>query len=185
MKNPITKHLAIFSLALFVPIIVLAQAVVATQPAQPQQGAVMSLFTQIVVPALFTTIAAIVTWGGAKLVALIDAKTKNETVAGVLSRLAAVVQTVVLDVNGTVKAAYLEKIKDGVLSDQDKKELKDLALAKIKEHLGKDGLKDLVNVLGLNGDLIDSFLGSHIEAAIEGSKAPARIDPAVSSTDPK
>lgn len=183
MKLSLQKILVLFA-TLVLPAVILAQVVV-PDPAPASPSSLQTLFLQIVVPAIFTAIAGIVTWGGARLIALIDAKTKNETVAGVLARLTSAVQTVVLDINGTVKAAYVEATKDGVLSPDEKTALKKLALDKVKEHLGKSGLQTLITILGLNGELVDSFLGSHIEAAVESMKERTPIDPAVSSVDPK
>jgi hypothetical protein len=189
MKFTLKKILALFAV-LVLPVAILAQ--VAAAPAAPAAtSSIKELFIQVVVPALFTAIAAIVTWGGKALIDLINAKTKNQLVAGILARLTSAVQVAVMDVNGTVKAAYLEAVKDGPITPEEKSRLKAIAIAKVKEHLGMKGLGELVTILGVNSTLIDSFLGSHIEAAIEGMKPGAApvttpaIDPAVSSVDPK
>lgn len=157
------KLLLFTSLAILLgPAVVLADAA--------QDTSIKGLFISIVVPAIFTALAALITWGGARLIALINAKTKNETVAGVLSRLTATVQTVVLDLNGTLKAEYMKAAADGVITDAEKRALKATAVQKIREHLGAKGLAEVVTVLGLNGALVDDFLGSHVEAAVEGLK---------------
>lgn len=185
MMKPTLRNILVAFTVLVLPAVILAQTVVAPAPSTPAPTTIQALFLQIVVPAIFTAIAGIVTWGGARLIALIDAKTKNEAVAGVLSRLASAVMTVVLDVNGTVKAKYIALAADGNISDADKKELAKVGLDKVKEHLGAKGLQELAAVLGLKGDLIDSFLSSHIEAAVESLKdRTPTVDPAVSSVDP-
>lgn len=162
---------------------------------------VKTLFLQIVVPAAFTVLAALITFGGKKLISLIDAKTKTEhasaktiLVGGILARLTAAVQTVVLDVNGTIKAEMVKAAEDGKITDDEKAEIKDRALSRLKTHIGLKGLAEIVEILGVSSNLVDTFLGSHLEAAIEGSKdrsgttisaAEGAIDPAVSSVDPK
>jgi hypothetical protein len=188
MRN--LSFLSLVTLAVFAPFLALAQAVapvvpVVAPPAEP--GAFMSLFMQIVVPALFTALAAVVTWGGKKLIDFIDAKTKNEAVAGILGRLVGVVQTVVLDVNGTVKAGFIDAAKDGTITATEAAQIKAIAIAKVKEHLGTKGIAEVVTALGIAPAMIDAFIGSHLEAAIEGTKdrtTPA-IDPAADSANPK
>lgn len=192
----------------FAPTLVLAQAVTSAPTAPAAPSVLSTLFVQIVIPAIFTVLAAVVTWAGKSLINLIDAKAKNQTVAGILARLSATVETAVLDVNGTMKAQFAKASEDGVITPGEAAQLKAAAIAKIKEHLGPKGIGELTTVLGVNGSLLDSFIGSHIEAAIEGSKPAApsvkdtalaaavgalnvgitamaapRIDPAVSSVD--
>lgn len=148
---------------------------------------IQALFLQIVVPAAFTVLAALVTFGGKKLIDYINAKTKNESVAGILARLVSTVQTVVLDVNGTVKPEVIKALADGKITDAEKKMIRDIAVARVKTHLGAKGLAEIVSILGVDPSLIDSFIGSHLEAAIEGSKdrsGGVTIDPTASSTEP-
>lgn len=158
---------------------------------------IQAMFLQIVVPAAFTILAALITFGGKKLISYIDAKTKTEhasaktiLVGGILARLTAAVQTVVLDVNGTIKADMIAAAADGKITDEEKAEIKDRALTRLKTHIGLKGLAEIVEILGISPSLLDTFLGSHLEAAIEGSKdrsgvpGGGTIDPTVSSTDP-
>lgn len=135
-------------------------------------AALTPLFMQIVVPAAFTVLASLVTWGGARLITYIDAHTKNVQIAGILSRLTSAVQTVVLDVNGTVRADVVAASADGKITSDEAAKIKAHALARVKEHLGVRGLAELTSILGIAPTTIDSFLGSHLEAALEGSKAP-------------
>lgn len=157
----------------FIPALALAQEAGASSPVLDVKGGLWALFLQYVVPALFTAIAAVVTAGGAALVALVKTKTKNETIAGMLDRIIHTVQTVVLDVNGTVKVEYLELTKDGDLSAADKARLKAVALDRVKSHLGS-AVALIPAVFGITPEQIDSFLGSHIEAAVESLNRTSR-----------
>lgn len=151
---------------------------------------IQAMFLQIVVPAIFTALAALIAFGGKKLITLIDAKTKTEgasaktiLVGGILARLTAAVQTVVLDVNGTLKADMIAAAADGKITAEEKAAIKAHAIDRLKTHLGPKGLAEIVEILGINSTLVDTFLGSHLEAAIEGSKDRSGvIDPAASST---
>jgi hypothetical protein len=148
---------------------------------------IQAMFLQIVVPAAFTVLAALITFGGKKLIDLINVKTKNAVLAGVLARLVSTVQTVVLDLNGTMKADMINAAKDGKITDDEKAIIRAHAIAKVKAHLGAKGLAEIVSVLGVAPGLVDSFIGSHLEAAIESTKFRGGIppiDPTVSSTDP-
>lgn len=147
---------------------------------------IQALFLQIVVPVVFTSLAALIAFGGKKLIALIDAKTKNAAIAGILSRLTSAVQTTMLDINGTLKAAVSEAAADGVITPEEKRRIKEAALQRVKTHLGVKGLAEIVSVLGVAPASVDTVIGSHLEAALEATKdRSGAIDPEKSSVDPK
>lgn len=138
---------------------------------------------QVVVPLLGTVVTAALTWAGAKLVNLIQAKTKNEYLKGALVRAEQAVQTAVLE----VKQVYVDAIKvrsaDGKLTSEEAEEAKKLAIDAAKSYLGTKGLAVLVDVFGFDGSALDSFLGGKIEATV--SQVPsASVAKVVASSSP-
>jgi hypothetical protein len=137
---------------------------------------------QVLVPVVGTVLTAAITWGGAKLVTFIQAKTKNEFLKGALVRLEQAVQTAVLEVQQT----YVEYVKaasaDGKLTFEEAREAKARAILAAKTYLGRKGLLELAKVLGFTDGALDLFLGGKVEAMVAGVKlgeatAPATADP--------
>ena len=115
---------------------------------------------------LSPVLLAALTWAAAKLAQLIRAKVKSEYLRGALVRLDDAVFTAVKD----LKQSVVEEIKaasaDGKITDDEKKRIKEKALASVKSHLGTKGLSELATVLGLDGGAIEGFLSSKVEAAV-------------------
>jgi hypothetical protein len=98
-----------------------------------------------------------------KALAWLKAHTKNVRYAGALARLAELTATVVLELNQTV----VDQLKrDSKWDKAEAAKIKELALAKIKSYLGRAGLAELCEVLGLDPKLVDDLIGSYIEAQV-------------------
>jgi uncharacterized protein YidB (DUF937 family) len=115
---------------------------------------------------LSPVLLAALTWASAKLAQLIRAKAQNEYLKGVLVRLDDAVFTAVKDLQQTVVAAIKEASADGRITDDEKRQIKDKALAAVKSHLGTKGIAELAGILGLEGGALDGLLSSKIEAAV-------------------
>lgn len=106
-----------------------------------------------------------------KALAWLRAHTKNLRYAGALARLAELTVKVVLELNQTV----VDQLKkDGKWNKEEATKIKEVALAKIKSYLGRAGLAELCEVLGLDPKLVDDLIGSYIEAQVlEAQTEPA------------
>lgn len=108
-----------------------------------------------------------IAWASAKLPALLSARVKNESVAGVLSRLTQLAFTVVTEVQQTVVSGLGDKANAEALRGA-----RDRAIATIKSHLGPKGIKELMTVLGIKtSDALDKLIVSFVESAVHNLKA--------------
>lgn len=108
-----------------------------------------------------------IAWASAKLPALISARVKNESVAGVLSRLTQLAFTVVTEIQQTIVSGLGDKANADELRGA-----RDRALATIKQHLGPKGIKELMDVLGIKtSDALDNLIVSFIESAVHNLKS--------------
>ena len=126
-------------------------------------------------------IGLFVAWASAKLPALINARVKNESVAGVLDRLSALAFTVVTEVQQTVVSGLGDKATVDEL-----KKARDQAIATLKTHLGEKGIKELMDVLGIKTpDAVEKLLITYIESAVHNLKTapkPAVLEAIATTT---
>lgn len=115
---------------------------------------------------LSPVLLAALTWAAAKLAQLIRVKIKHEYLRGILIRLEDSVVTSVKELEQTVVEEIKSASADGKITPDEKKRIKEKALASVKSHLGTKGLAELATVLGLDGGAIDGFLSSRVEAAV-------------------
>lgn len=123
----------------------------------------------------------LLTWIGVKTGKLIGAKVQNEYLKGVLVRLSETVFAAVKELQQTVVDAIKVANADGKITDDEKASIKAAAVKTIKSHLGVKGIKELLAVLGLDEDALDSFLGTQVEAAVLDLKAVKAVTAAVPS----
>jgi hypothetical protein len=116
---------------------------------------------------------AALTWAAAKLAQLIRAKVQNEYLKGVLVRLDDAVFTAVKDMQQTVVEQIKAASADGKITDDEKKQIKDKALAAVKSHLGTKGLAEAAAILGLGGSALEGLLSSKVEAAVHDLRRTA------------
>ncbi len=108
-----------------------------------------------------------VAWASAKLPALISARVKNESVAGVLDRLTGLAFTVVSEIQQTVVSNLGDKATSEELA-----KARDQAITTLKGHLGAKGIKELMTVLGIQtSDALDKLIVTFIESAVHNLKA--------------
>ena len=120
---------------------------------------------------------AALTWAAAKLAQLIRAKVQNEYLKGVLVRVDDAVFTAVKDLQQTVVEQIKAASADGKITDDEKKQIKEKALAAVKSHLGTKGLAEAASVLGLGGGALEGLLSSKVESAVHDLR---RSTPAMS-----
>lgn len=137
------------------------------------QDQIESLGMLMIKGVILPLVSLFVAWASMKLPALVQAKVKNETVAGVLDRLHQLVFNVVQEIQQTVVSSLGDKANGDAL-----KAARDQALATIKSHLGPKGIKELEVVLGLDGNpaverLIVTFIESSVFNLKQSAAAPA------------
>jgi hypothetical protein len=130
---------------------------------------------------LSPVLLAALTWAAAKLAQLIRAKVQNEYLKGVLVRLDDAVFTSVKDIQQSVVEQIKDASADGKITDDEKKRIKEKALANVKSHLGTKGLAEVAGILGLEGGALDGLLSSRVEAAVHDLRRAAASVPSASS----
>ncbi len=134
------------------------------QNAQP----IVSQVVDAIAPLLLSLLVAALSW----LTVLVQRKVKSETVRDMTLRLSELTQTVVLEVGQTVVARMKDAAKDGVISKEEAEDARDLALAKLRMHLGTKGESEAMKVLGFdNKDQLEAYLIAHVEAAVVKAKS--------------
>lgn len=115
---------------------------------------------------LSPVLLAALTWAAAKLAQLIRAKVQNEYLKGVLVRLDDAVFTAVKDLQQSVVEQIKAASADGKITDEEKRQIKEKAMAAVKSHLGTRGLAEAAKILGLEGGALEGLLSSKVEAAV-------------------
>ena len=73
----------------------------------------------------------------------------------------------------------MEQIKaasaDGKITDEEKRQIKEKAMAAVKSHLGTKGLAETAKILGLEGGALEGLLSSKVEAAVHDLRRAAPV----------
>ena len=112
-------------------------------------------------------------WLGARAGELIQARVDNERLRTILLRLDDAVVTAVKDLGQTLVGELRARTKDGKLSREDRRHLKETAVRHVKTYLGSTGLKELGRVLGLWELSVDDLIKSKVEATVHDLKRAA------------
>lgn len=134
---------------------------------------VTELATKLVVP-------AILTWLGAAGARWIQAQTGNTKLAQAMLRLADTINTVVAEVEQTVVPEMRSRAASGKLGAADMAAIKQVAVNKVKQYLGDNGLNILSSYLKLDETGTLDFIAGKIEAAVltmKSSQATPALPP--------
>lgn len=125
-------------------------------------------------------VGLIVTYASLKLPQWIKTKVKNQSAEGVLERLSLLAMNVVMEVQQTFVSTLVDPTPEQL------KEALAKALASLKAHLGPKGLKELEDVLGLDGDTaVERLIITFLESAVHTLKmSPAPIAGALVEVNP-
>ena len=176
MRKSVLLLLAVF---VILPTLALAQAIgvtplshpIQTVAADPASTSVWRDFFSALLAAALPLALAGATWVFHKLSQLIMAKVKNEKVAGILSRLDLLSESVVRKFMQTVVDDTRANVAGGKLPPEIVAKLKQDALDELKSHMGAQGLAELEQVLGLDGSgAVNNLLGTVIESAVHSVK---------------
>lgn len=158
--------------ALFFPSLALAQEV-AQPPAA--QSPILTAVLQYVVPALITVLGPLAIWAIGQLGAFFKTKSAESKVFSVLSVVTDAAASVVAELNVTLKPQLQAALADGVLTDAEKKQLKDAALLVLKTKLPA---ATLASAQGMFGPLLDTWLGGLVERAVIDQKPVKNLEEA-------
>lgn len=124
--------------------------------------------------ALSPAILALIGLIGVKLTALLQAKIKNATLQGILSRLTDTTINAVKEVEQT----YVSNLPANATAD-DFAKAKQMALDTIKAHMGPKGLAELQNILGLSDPAaVDKYIVTILESRVHDLNASTTTTPA-------
>lgn len=138
------------------------------------------MFLKDAVPVLATALMSLCGWGLVKLNQWVDAKAQETRAAGknallftAISRVTHLTSVVVNEVEATVKADYEEAAKDGIITAEEGKKIKDHAVQKVLELLGTQGKDELISLLGIGAAQLPSYIGGLIELVVNKLNKPA------------
>lgn len=131
----------------------------------------------LVLAAIFSGLA----WLYAKFLA---DKIKNTRVAQMVLATGQELRAVITEVYATYVKALKAAGDDGVWTDKEKAKAKKLAIDKFKENWGAKGIKRMTKILGIDG-VVDSWLGTQVEATLADVKSEAKIARAAAGLPPK
>ena len=161
-------------LALF--LCVLLPSVVFAQDAQPPpQSPILTAVLQYVVPALVTVLGPLAIWALGQLAAFLKAKASESKVFGVLSVVTEAANSVVAELNVTLKPQLQAALADGVLTQVEKDALKASALSVLKTKLPA---ATLGAAQGMFGPMLDTWLGGLVERAVIDQKPVKNLEEA-------
>lgn len=163
--------LFVLVLAVLAPFVALAQEPLAPPPA-PTNTTWLELVLQYVVAPLLPVLGALLTAALARLVAYLGAKATESRGALVAAKLAGAAQSVVAELNATLRPQLEAALADGVLTVAEKQQLKAAALEQLKTRLPKDLL---AAASGIFGGFLDTYLGGLVERAVNEQKATAAL----------
>lgn len=127
---------------------------------------------QQVLNTLVPLVVALIGLLGSWLIAAVRSKLKSEQARGMLLRLSEQAGDVVLDLEQTLVPKLRDLSADGKLDKGDVEQLQGLAVAKLKEHLGKRGKSDALKVLGFKDEKeLEDLLRTKLEAELARARA--------------
>lgn len=133
-----------------------------------------------------TAALSLFSWASARFGIWLKERAKQDTVTGILARLMDIIMTVVAELEQTLVPAFKARVADNKLTDKEIKELRDIAVAKVKERLGLDGWQKTLSTLMLTPDALASFIVGKIEASVFAMRQPEKAQnlPAFTQSSP-
>ena len=141
----------------------------------PAQSPILTAVLQYVVPALITVLGPLAIYALQQLAAFLKAKGSESKVLGVLSVVTEAAHSVVAELNATLKPQLQAALADGVLTDDEKRQLKKAALDILKHKLPA---ATLASAQGMFGPMLDTWLGGLVERAVVEQKPVKTLEEA-------
>lgn len=153
---------AALSALLFAPV-ALAQG---AEPTGEATSALLSLGITLLPFVLVGLVAALV-WALTAWRKKLEVQAGDSRLAQVGARLLLLAETIVRDLEVTLKPSLKEKTADGVLTPAEMKQLKDEALKQLKDSLGEHGMAELRAILQVSAGSLGVILSGIIEKALD------------------
>lgn len=162
-----------------------APALADTAVAEPvAQSPLYTLFLQYIAVPLCSGIGILVMALLGYLTAKVKASAEKDKAAGkaisasdIAARVLHISTVIVQDIQVTLRPELEDALADGKLTEVEKAKLKAAALARIKATLGKTGMAELRDLLGIAEDGLGGYLSGLIESALVGVKSAAPVPP--------
>ena len=113
-------------------------------------------------PIIGTILLALLSWGSAEFISFIRKKTKNERLAEALTSISTESISAVNEVEQTLRRA----LSDGKLDENEKKQLKSVAVRKVKERM----IPMVMKVAQKNLNDVDDYISGKVEEAVLKNK---------------
>lgn len=130
---------------------------------------VLEAVLQYVVAPAIALLAPLLLAALAKLVTYLHSKEKESKLAMIGGVVADAAQSVVAELNATLKPQLLKALEDGKLTDVEKAQLKEAALTALKTKLPA---ATMAGASAIFGPLVDQWLGGMVERAVTAQKPP-------------
>ncbi len=124
----------------------------------------LKAFLEYVLPPLATALGAAAVWAIAKLATWLHSKEQGSKLAQLGAVVVDMSQSIVAELNVTLRPQLAAALADGVLTDVEKAQLKTTAVGILKTKLPV-GLQALARQFF--GDAVDTWLGGHVERALQ------------------
>ncbi len=128
------------------------------------------LLINYVLPALGALMAPLLTLLVLKFKTWVDQKVRSDRANTLLKRIADAAADVVRDVSAVELKLITEKTADGKLSPDDRAELRQAAIAKLKTYMGPTALVELASAMKVGTDAVEAIVSSKIEKAVDDMK---------------
>jgi hypothetical protein len=131
------------------------------------QSTLLSLFIQYLLPILFSALATLSAWALAQLAKKLGAQAAHSKAAAIAARLTHLAETIVADLEATLKPELAKATADGKLDKAEILRLRDVALQRLKALAGERGLLELQGILGIAAPQVDGYLQGILERAVD------------------
>lgn len=121
------------------------------------------LFFSTILPILLTALGGVAVWAIGLLATWLHEKAKSSKLARVGAVVTDLANSVVAELNATLKPQLAAALADGKLTDEEKAKLKSTALEILKTKL-PTGLQSLA--ASFFGEAVDTWLAGHVERAV-------------------
>ncbi|NTX59546.1 hypothetical protein HUA74_02615 [Myxococcus sp. CA051A] len=166
------KHFAVLAV-LMMAVLAAPPALAAegTSPPTPTVASILASAVVEVVPVLFAAVAALAVAWLSGLREKLQAQAKESKLAAIGARATMLAESVVRDMEVTLKAELEAAAADGKLTTAELQHIKAKAMEQLRASLGVHGLAALQHALGLTDGMVGTFLSGLIEAALDRVKA--------------
>jgi hypothetical protein len=130
------------------------------------KSALLNAFIEYGLPILATGMFLFLKWALWKWAQKLSTETQTTKAAHLWQKVNGIMMAIVLDLEKTMKPALQDAAKDGSLTRDDGKKLREAALAAFGMYMGAQGKKDITDILGIAVPNLEAFTGNLLESAV-------------------